>query len=73
MLLWKLGGEGRAMFVEPTFFEVSGDEQQGARRSPVERATAGMAGRDAVPPSSGFFDGGRGRVDWWASCLRTQR
>ena len=25
------------MFVEPTFFEVSGDEQQGARRSPVGR------------------------------------
>ena len=25
-----------------------------------ERATAGMAGRDAVPQSSGFFDGGRG-------------
>ena len=25
------------MFVEPTFFEMSGDEQQGARRSPVGR------------------------------------
>ena len=25
-----------------------------------ERVTAGVAGRDAVPPSSGFFDGGRG-------------
>ena len=37
MLSSKLGGEGRAMFVEPTFFEISGDEQQGARRSPVGR------------------------------------
>ena len=27
-----------------------------------ERATAGMAGRDAVPPSSGFFEGGKGRA-----------
>ena len=25
------------MFVEPAFFEISGDEQQGARRSPVGR------------------------------------
>ena len=25
------------MFVEPTFSEISGDEQQGARRSPVGR------------------------------------
>ena len=28
-----------------------------------ERATAGMAGRDAVPPSSGFSDGGRGSME----------
>ena len=27
-------------------------------------ATAGMARRDAVPPSSGFLDGGRGRAAW---------
>ena len=32
-------------------------EESGGKK---ERATAGMAGRDAVPPSSGFFDGGRG-------------
>ena len=43
MLSSKLGGEGRAMFVEPTFSEMSGDEQQGARRSPV--------GRRREPPS----------------------
>ena len=27
-----------------------------------ERDTAGMAGRNDVLPSSGFFDGGRGRA-----------
>ena len=37
MLSSKLGGEGRAIFVELTFLEISGDEQQGARRSPVGR------------------------------------
>ena len=37
MLSSKLGGEGRSMFVELTFFDISGDEQQGARRSPVGR------------------------------------
>ena len=37
MLSSKLGGEGRAMFVAPTFFEISGDEQQGVKRSPVGR------------------------------------
>ena len=36
MLSSKLGGEGRAMFVQPTVFEIGG-EQQGSRRSPVER------------------------------------
>ena len=29
-----------------------------------ERATAGMGGRDAVLPSSEFFDGGRARAAW---------
>ena len=37
MLSSKLGGGGRTIFVEPTFFETSGKEQQGARRSPVGR------------------------------------
>ena len=38
MLSSELGGEGwPIMFVEPTFFEISGDEQQGARRSLVRR------------------------------------
>ena len=32
-----LGGEGMAMFVEPTVSEISGEDQQGARRSPVGR------------------------------------
>ena len=48
-----------------TVYEISGDEQQGAKRSPQGRegATADMAGRDAVLPSSEFFDVGRG----WAA------
>ena len=33
----KLGGKGRATFVDPTFLEISGNEQQGATRSPVGR------------------------------------
>ena len=37
MLPSKLGGEGRAMIVEPTVSEISGDEQQRARKSPVGR------------------------------------
>ena len=38
MLSSKLGEEGKAMFLEPTFFaEIIGDEQKGARRSPVGR------------------------------------
>ena len=37
MLSLKPGGEGRAIFVEPTFLEISGDEQQDARRDPVGR------------------------------------
>ena len=35
------------------------EEESGGEK---ERATAGMAGRDAVLPSSEFFDGGRGRA-----------
>ena len=38
----KHGGEGRAVFVEPILLEISGDEQQGARRS--------LAGRRRKPP-----------------------
>ena len=37
MLSSKLGGEGRAMFVKPNVFEISGDEQQDARKVPVGR------------------------------------
>ena len=37
MLSKKLGGEGRAAFLEPAFTKTSEDEQQGARRSPVGR------------------------------------
>ena len=45
-----------------------GEQQRVARRKEEfggekERATAGMAGRDDIPPSSGFFDGGRGEAD----------
>ena len=39
------------MFVEPTFFEISGDKQAKRKEESgeeKERATAGMAGRDAV-------------------------
>ena len=65
MLLSKLGGEGRAMFVEPIFFR--DQRRRAARRKEKsggekERATAGMSGRDAVLPSSEFFDGGRRRA-----------
>ena len=38
-----------------------------------ERATAGMAGRGAVPPSTRFFDGGDGRAESYVSFLLTQR
>ena len=53
------------VFVEPAFLDTSGDEQHlfsqvGVRWGEGERATVGMAGREAVPPSSAFFDGGRG-------------
>ena len=37
MLSSKLSSEGRAMFVKPTFSEISGDEQRGAKRSPMGR------------------------------------
>ena len=37
MLSKKLGGEGRTVFVEPTFSETSEDEQHDTRRGPVGR------------------------------------
>ena len=37
-----------------------------------ERATVGMAGRDAIPPSSGFFDGGRGKYGSFANPHETE-
>ena len=66
MLSSKLGWEGRALFVMPTIFGISGDEQQGARRSPVGIKRGPplvcMAERGAVLPSSELSDGGRGRA-----------
>ena len=63
MLSQKFGGEGQ-FFWSQIFLD---QRRRAARRKEEsggenERATAGMAGRDAVPPSSGFFDGGRGRA-----------
>ena len=64
MLSSKLGEEGRAMFVCRA--NLFGDQRRRAARrkeesgGEKERATAGISGRDAITPSSGFFDGGEG-------------
>ena len=52
------------MFVEQPFSrsEETSSKAQGGVCREKERATAGMAGRDAVLPSSEFFDGGRARA-----------
>ena len=61
MLPRELGGKGRAFGAS-----LFGDQRRRAARRKEEsgeekkKATAGMAGKEAALPSSGFFDGGRG-------------
>ena len=61
MLSKKLGGEGMGRVLGANILGTSGDEQQGAKRSPVGRKSHRWYGREScLPPSSGFFDGGKG-------------
>ena len=50
---------GASLFGDERIRAARRKEESGGEK---ERATAGMTGRDAIPPSSGFFDGGRGRA-----------